>query len=83
LTIIFYLKILITICNLLFKVKNIYNTNIILITKQKLVSHYYNVLFFPATMVSISSVYAAIEKEEYTKSICSDYQGEWEDGSCI
>jgi hypothetical protein len=29
------------------------------------------------------SVFAVIEKiEEYAESICSDYQGEWQDGSC-
>lgn len=34
-------------------------------------------------MISVPSVYAAIEKvEEYAWSICSEYGGEWEDGSC-
>lgn len=41
------------------------------------------ILFFPIAMISISSVYAAIEKvEEYAESRCLDYNGEWEDGRC-
>ena len=41
------------------------------------------VLFFPTAMISIPSICAAIEKvEEYAESICSKYEGEWEDSSC-
>ena len=64
------------------KVKSIYNTNIIMITKPKIAILIF-VLFFSTAMISVPSVYTAIEEvEEYAESRCSEYDGEWEDGRC-
>lgn len=40
-------------------------------------------IIISTTAIKEPSIYAAIEEvEESAESICANYQGEWEDGSC-